>query len=70
VAGVVHALPSGALHDAAEMARRLPTVMLFASSLDGVSHSPLEDTPVEHLEMAVEVLARLTARTMAWVAAS
>jgi N-carbamoyl-L-amino-acid hydrolase len=70
VAGVVHALPSGALHDAAEMARRLPTVMLFTSSRDGVSHSPLEDTPVEHLEMAVEVLARLTARTMAWVAAS
>ena len=51
----------------AEMARRIPTVMLFTSSHDGVSHSPLEDTPVEHLEMAVQALARLTARTVAWV---
>jgi N-carbamoyl-L-amino-acid hydrolase len=69
VAGTTRALPSGALHDAAEMARRVPTVMLFTSSHDGVSHSPLEDTPVEHLEMAVKALALLTARTITWAAA-
>ena len=33
-------LPSGALHDAAEVARRYPTVMVFSSSIDGVSHNP------------------------------
>ena len=38
-------LPSGALHDAAEVARRYPTVMVFSSSIDGVSHNPTEDTP-------------------------
>ncbi len=69
VAGVSRGLPSGALHDAAEMARRLPTVMMFSSSNGGVSHSPLEDTPIEHLELAVAAYGRLAARTMAWVAA-
>ena len=68
VAGTAHALPSGALHDAAEMARRVPTVMLFVTSIGGVSHSPVEDTPVEHLELMVRDYARLTARTLEWVA--
>src|ERR671931_75141 len=69
VAGVAHALPSGALHDAAEMARRVPTVMLFVTSIDGVRHSPAEDTPIEHLELLVRAHAGLTRRTLAWVAA-
>src|SRR2546421_6910289 len=68
VAGVAHALPSGALHDAAEMARRVPTVMLFVTSIGGVSHSPAEDTPIEHLELLVRAYAGLTRRTLAWVA--
>src|SRR5690348_13515319 len=38
-------LPSGALHDCAEVARVLPAVMIFSSSTDGVSHNPTEDTP-------------------------
>jgi hydantoinase/carbamoylase family amidase len=67
VAGVAHALPSGALHDAAEMARRVPTVMMFVTSIGGVSHSPLEDTPLEHLELLVRAHAGLTRRTLAWV---
>jgi len=61
------ALPSGALHDAAEMARRVPTVMLFVTSIGGVSHNPTEDTPLDHLRLAVQAYARLTARTLDWI---
>ena len=68
-AGTAHALPSGALHDAAEMARRVPTVMMFVTSIGGVSHSPIEDTPIEHLELLVKAYAGLTRRTLEWVAA-
>jgi N-carbamoyl-L-amino-acid hydrolase len=61
VSGSDRALPSGPLHDAAEMARRVPTVMLFSSSTNGLSHTKEEDTPVEHLELAARAFA-LTAR--------
>jgi len=67
-AGAYLALPSGALHDAAEMARRLPTVMMFTSSTGGVSHNRIEDTPLEHLELGVRAYSRLAARTIGWVA--
>jgi hydantoinase/carbamoylase family amidase len=52
VAGTDRQLPSGPLHDAAEMARRVPTVMIFSSSTNGLSHTKEEDTPIEHLELA------------------
>jgi N-carbamoyl-L-amino-acid hydrolase len=66
VAGTSHRLPSGPLHDAAEVARAgVPTVMLFVQSLRGLSHTKLEDTKKEHLEMSVDALDRLTAKTMA-----
>jgi N-carbamoyl-L-amino-acid hydrolase len=52
-------LPSGALHDAAEVARRAPTVMVFSSSTNGVSHSPVEDTPEEDLRVALKSYGRL-----------
>jgi N-carbamoyl-L-amino-acid hydrolase len=52
-------LPSGALHDAAEVARRAPTVMLFASSTDGVSHNKTEDTPEDDLRAALKAYGRL-----------
>ena len=58
VAGSDHALPSGPLHDAAEMARLVPTVMIFSSSTNGISHAKEEDTPVEHLELAIRAYAR------------
>ena len=65
VSGTVHRLPSGPLHDAAEVARAgVPTVMLFVQSLRGLSHTKLEDTKKEHLEMSVEALDRLTAKTL------
>jgi allantoate deiminase len=66
VAGTSHRLPSGPLHDAAEMARVLPTVMLFVKSLGGVSHTKAEDTPEEDLELSVRALYELTRRTLAW----
>jgi allantoate deiminase len=66
IAGTSHRLPSGPLHDAAEMARVLPTVMLFVKSLGGVSHTKEEDTPLEDLELSVRALHELTERTLAW----
>ena len=65
VAGTSHRLPSGPLHDAAEVARAgIPTVMLFVQSLRGLSHTKLEDTKPEHLELAVEALDRLAQKTL------
>jgi allantoate deiminase len=66
VAGMSTRLPSGPLHDAAEMARRIPTVMLFVKSLGGVSHTKEEDTPDADLELSVRALYELTRRTLAW----
>jgi N-carbamoyl-L-amino-acid hydrolase len=69
VAGTVHQLPSGPLHDAAEVARAgVPTVMLFVQSLRGLSHTKLEDTKPEHLELSVAALDRLATKTIDWVA--
>jgi beta-ureidopropionase / N-carbamoyl-L-amino-acid hydrolase len=60
VAGESHRLPSGPLHDAAEIARAgIPTVMLFVQSLRGLSHTKLEDTKEEHIELSVRALDRL-----------
>jgi beta-ureidopropionase / N-carbamoyl-L-amino-acid hydrolase len=65
VAGTSHRLPSGPLHDAAEVARAgVPTVMLFVQSLRGLSHTKLEDTKDEHLELAVQALDRLASKTI------
>src|SRR5438876_1379015 len=69
VAGKSHRLPSGPLHDAAEVARAgIPTVMLFVQSLRGLSHTKLEDTKEEHLELSVRALDALADRTIAKVA--
>jgi hydantoinase/carbamoylase family amidase len=48
------AIPSGPLHDAAEMARLIPTVMIFSSSSPPVSHTKEEDTPEADLRVAIE----------------
>ncbi len=65
VAGAAHRLPSGPLHDAAEVARAgVPTVMLFVQSLRGLSHTKLEDTREEHLELCVQALDRLASKTI------
>jgi hydantoinase/carbamoylase family amidase len=63
-----HRLPSGALHDASEVARvGVPTVMMFVQSLHGVSHSQVEDTREEHLELAVVAFNALAERVSGWV---
>ncbi len=65
VASTSHRLPSGPLHDAAEVARAgIPTVMLFVQSLRGLSHTKLEDTKPEHLELAVQALDRLAQKVL------
>jgi len=67
-AGVAHRLPSGPLHDAAEVARAgIPTVMMFVQSLRGISHNKIEDSKEEHLEMAVQAYGKLAEKTAAWI---
>jgi hydantoinase/carbamoylase family amidase len=68
--GVSHRLPSGPLHDAAEVCMAgVPTVMMFVQSLHGISHNKIEDTKEEHIAMSVEALDRLAEKTMAWIKA-
>ena len=62
-------LPSGALHDAAEVARRAPTVMVFSASIDGVSHSPREDTSEDDLRTALQAYGRLYDLTAGMISA-
>ncbi len=71
VSGMSHRLPSGPLHDAAEVSRcGIPTVMMFVQSLRGISHNKIEDTRRDHLEMAVQAYARLAEKTAAWILSS
>ena len=67
--GKSHRLPSGPLHDAAEVARAgIPTVMMFVQSLHGISHNKIEDTKEEHLDLAAKAFDRLASKAMEWVA--
>ncbi len=66
--GAAHTMPSGPLHDAAEVARAgIPTAMMFVQSLGGISHNKIEDTKLEHLGLAVRAFDRLAAKTMRWI---
>ncbi len=68
--GTVHRLPSGPLHDAAEVSRAgVPTIMVFVQSQRGLSHAKEEDTKPEHLELAVQALDRLATKTIDWLVA-
>ena len=68
VGAIPHRLPSGPLHDAAEVARAgVPTVMLFVQSLRGISHNKIEDTKEEYLDMAVTALDKLADKAIAWI---
>jgi len=64
IAGSDRVLVSGALHDAAEIARKLPAAMLFCASIGGISHSPEEDSSEQNLELAIRAYADLAARAM------
>jgi len=66
--GASHKLPSGPLHDAAEVSRAgIPTVMMFVQSLGGISHNKIENTKLEHLELAVKAFASLAEKTAEWI---
>jgi N-carbamoyl-L-amino-acid hydrolase len=68
VGAPAHSLPSGPLHDAAEVARAgIPTAMIFAQSVGGISHNKIEDTREEHLRLAVAAFDRLAAKTLSWM---
>jgi N-carbamoyl-L-amino-acid hydrolase len=68
ISGTSHRMPSGPLHDAAEVSRAgIPTVMMFVQSLRGISHNKIEDTREEHLELAVSAFDRLASKTVDWV---
>jgi hydantoinase/carbamoylase family amidase len=68
VTPTAHRLPSGPLHDAAEVARAgVPTEMLFVQSLRGISHNKIEDTLEEHIELCVVALDKLAEKTMEWI---
>ena len=63
------AIPSGPLHDAAEMARLIPTVMLFSSSSPPVSHTKEEDTPEADLRVLIDAYGRTVQATLESAAA-
>jgi len=68
VCGTSHRLPSGPLHDAAEVARAgIPTVMMFVQSKGGISHNKIEDTGLAYLALAVRAFAALAESTAAWI---
>ena len=67
-AGRSHRMPSGPLHDAAEVSRAgIPTVMLFVQSLKGISHNKIEDTHEDHLELAITAFDKLASKTIDWI---
>jgi N-carbamoyl-L-amino-acid hydrolase len=70
VTGDAPKLPSGPLHDAAEMVPHMPVVMLFAQSARGLSHCKEEDTPAEPLDKAISAFLLLVDKTVRSVAAS
>jgi len=59
VTGDAPHLPSGPLHDAAEMVPHMPVVMMFAYSSNGLSHCKEEDTPEPHLLKTIDAFLRL-----------
>ena len=64
VAGEAAELESGALHDAAEVARVLPAAMMFCPSKAGISHAKEEDTDEADLAVAIEAFGELVERVL------
>ena len=62
----VHRLPSGAGHDAAQLAELTPVAMLFVRCKEGISHNPAESVTQEDVGVAVEVMGRF----LEWVSIS
>ncbi len=70
VTGKAPELPSGPLHDAAEMAAVVPTAMVFAQSSPGVSHTKIEDTPRPALDKSIRAFLIAVERTIAELASA
>jgi beta-ureidopropionase / N-carbamoyl-L-amino-acid hydrolase len=69
-AGRSHRMPSGPLHDAAEVSRAgIPTVMMFVQSLKGISHNKIEDTREDDLRLAITAFDNLASKTIEWIQA-
>jgi allantoate deiminase len=68
ITGDAPRLPSGPLHDGAEMVPHMPVVMMFTYSSNGLSHCKEEDTPTEHLNKAIRAFLLLVDKTIAHVA--
>jgi N-carbamoyl-L-amino-acid hydrolase len=58
-------LTSGALHDAAEIARVLPAAMIFCASAGGLSHAAGEDSSERDLTLGIEALGACAGRVLA-----
>lgn len=56
---------SGALHDAANVARVVPAAMMFCPSRAGLSHARVEDTAEEDLRVAIEAFGALAGKVLA-----
>jgi N-carbamoyl-L-amino-acid hydrolase len=70
-AGTAPRLPSGPIHDAAEVSRAgIPAVMMFVQSLKGISHNKIEDTKEEHIALAVRAFDRLASKAANWISES
>lgn len=68
--GVREVMPSGPMHDSAEMAQAgVPTVMMFVPSINGLSHTHVEDTAEEDLELGVAAFDDLVRQMITWSAA-
>jgi N-carbamoyl-L-amino-acid hydrolase len=65
VTGHAPELPSGPLHDAAEMVPLVPTAMVFAMSSPGISHTKIEDTPRPALDKSIRAFLIAVERTLA-----
>ncbi|MDQ2676821.1 MAG: Zn-dependent hydrolase [Actinomycetota bacterium] len=63
--GSAYRITSGALHDAANVARVLPAAMLFCPSIGGISHANVEDTSEDHLKDAIEAFGLLVGKALA-----
>ena len=60
-------IPSGPLHDATEIGRLVPTVMIFAQSDPPISHTEVEDSPAEALRVAIAAYGQTVGEThRAW----
>ena len=58
-------MPSGAGHDAQNIARHMPAAMLFVPSIGGISHHWAEDTKDEDLALGIQVLDNAARRFLA-----